>query len=91
MQRFFGMMPSSEVEVQRIYRDSPGGLRVILQAGPNGWSLIFADGSSQFKDEPLGTEENCQNAYKTLVSIFPDAVCAEDQAHVDADRFLGDF
>ena len=48
MKRFFGMMPSSEVTLERTYKDNEG-LRIRLQAGPHGWTVIYADRGTEYK------------------------------------------
>ena len=62
MQRFFGMMPSDEIEKEVRYRDKKG-YDVLIQAGPHGWSIIWADNSSTFNDVDADTETNFQTAY----------------------------
>lgn len=62
MKRFFGMMPSDEIEIEVQYKDEND--RVIsIQAGIHGWSIIYADGSSNFKDIDATSEENFNFAY----------------------------
>ena len=78
MKRFFGMMPSSETEITKTFRDSPDGWRVTLEAGPNGWTLIFADGSAEYGDSSSGTKANYNAAYNRLLSIFPEAIEIDD-------------
>lgn len=63
MKRFFGMMPSSEIDREENYRDN-GNYKLRIQAGPHGWTVIYADGSTNYKDEDGTTEENFQKAYK---------------------------
>lgn len=63
MKRFMGMMPINEVEKTAIYEDSYGD-EVRIDAGPNGWTVFYVDGSTNYKDEILTTEENFNNAYK---------------------------
>lgn len=57
MNRFFGMMPSSEIEIEKRFKDD-NGLFVTIQAGPNGWTILWADGGSTYKDEVHTAEEN---------------------------------
>ena len=61
MKRFFGMMPSSEVTLEKTYKDD-GGLRIRLQAGPHGWTVIYADGGTEYKDVDATPEENLEAA-----------------------------
>lgn len=62
MNRFFGMMPSTEIEREERFVD-PAGLKITIQAGPNGYSILYADGSSQFKDIEDSTDNNFKIAY----------------------------
>lgn len=61
MKRMFGMMPSADVELEKSYRDR-NGLRVTIQAGPKGWTIIWADGGTTYKDVEATTEENFAEA-----------------------------
>ena len=72
MKRFFGMMPSSEIEVRKIYDDGLSGhLHMEIDAGPNGWTLRMADGSTRYKDESKGTEKNLAEAEAIAEELFP--------------------
>lgn len=62
MNRFFGMMPSTEIERQERFVDTVG-LKITIQSGPNGYSILYADGSSQFKDIKDSTDNNFKIAY----------------------------
>lgn len=66
MKRFFGMMPVNEIERTEHFVDE-NGLSVRIDAGPNGWTVRFADMSSKYKDESIGTEANFKNAYEVAV------------------------
>lgn len=66
MKRFFGMMPVDEIERTEHFVDDCG-LPVLIDAGPNGWTVRFADMSSKYKDESIGTEANFKNAYDVAV------------------------
>lgn len=63
MIRFMGMMLSNEVKKTATYKDAYG-CKVRIDAGPNGWTVYYVDGSTNYKDETLTTEENFNNAYK---------------------------
>lgn len=67
MKRFFGMMPVNEIERTEHFVDECG-LSVRIDAGPNGWTVRFADMSSRYKDESIGTEANFKNAYEVAIS-----------------------
>ena len=65
MNRMFGLMPRNEVEKERSFKD-PNGLTITIQAGPNGWTIIYADYSSRYADVESTTEENFDTAFKTV-------------------------
>ena len=69
MNRFFGMMPASEIEIEKTYKDKDG-LQVTIQAGIHGWSILWADGGSTYKDEDLSAEENFKNAFEAATSVM---------------------
>ena len=70
MKRMFGTMPSKEIEVSNIYDDG-NGMEVTIDAGPNGWVILMADGSSEYKDDSKGTEANLAEAEKIAKGFFP--------------------
>lgn len=74
MKRFFGMMPSSEVEMSKRYRVGIGGGNVVIDAGKNGWTILYADSSSEYEDVVDTTENNFNRAYEVLKSHFSDIV-----------------
>ena len=63
MDRFMGMMPYNEVEIDKRYRYGNGS-KVRLQAGPHGWTIIFDDMSSECYDVDATTDNNLMNAYE---------------------------
>lgn len=68
MKRFFGMMPSDEIEMEETYKDDMDH-SIVVQAGKNGWTLLYADGSSEFKDVETETaKENFDIALNHLKS-----------------------
>ena len=71
MKRFFGMMPVKEIERTEEFVDKYG-MPVLIDAGPNGWTVRFADMSSAYKDESIGTEANFKNAYEVAVERVGD-------------------
>lgn len=66
MRRFAGMMPVSEIERTEHFVDEYG-MSVRVDAGPNGWTVRFADMSSKYMDESIGTDANFKNAYDVAV------------------------
>lgn len=69
MQRFFGRMLSSEVTLEKTYKDKYG-LTLRLEAGPHGWTVIYADGGTEYKDIDALPEENLEAAYQQALSHF---------------------
>ncbi len=85
MQRFMGMMPSSEVEICKFYKDD-AGLKVGIEAGKNGWTVMYADHSSDYKDCVDTAQNNFDKAYKcaemhvgylTEIKTSSDECCGE--------------
>jgi len=72
MNRFCGMMPSSEVEKEKSFRVGAGQLIVTIQAGKNGWTILYADSSSEYKDVVDTTENNFNKALNILNENFCD-------------------
>jgi len=72
MNRFFGMMPSSEVKIEKQFRVGVGQLKVTIQAGENGWTILYADSSSEYNDVVDTTENNFNKALSVLKTHFGD-------------------
>lgn len=70
MKRFMGMMPSSEVKKEQQFKVGVGQLTVTVQAGENGWTILYADSSSEYKDVVDTTENNFNKAIKVLKTHF---------------------
>lgn len=70
MNRFFGMMPSTEVELSKRYIVGVMGGEVTIQAGKNGWTILYADSSSEYDDVVDTAENNLNKAYQILQSRF---------------------
>lgn len=66
MKRFNGMMPADAIEREEHYKDE-NGLDVTIQAGPEGWTVLYADGSSEYNDVKTTTDENFKTAYDCAV------------------------
>lgn len=66
MNRFFGMMPRDCVEIIKGFKDS-SGLSVIIEAGPKGWTIMWADHSADYRDEEDTSENNFNKAYNAAV------------------------
>ena len=69
MKRFFGMMPSSEVEIIKTFRSNNYG-EVTIEAGQHGWTIMFADCSAQYEDIEDTAENNFNKAFEKLKEIF---------------------
>lgn len=61
-ERFLGLMKSDDVKANGAFRDSCG-LHLEIEAGPKGWTIIWADFSTTFKDIEQETEFNFKEAY----------------------------
>ena len=71
MKRFMGMMPKDEVKIEKVYKDS-FGLKIIIQAGEYGWSILFADCSSIYQDTNETPENNFEAALAELKTHISD-------------------
>lgn len=67
MNRFMGMMPSKEIKKEESYKDQSGN-NIIIQSGEHGWTVIYADGGTNYRDEDDSTENNFKKAYDCAVS-----------------------
>ena len=68
MKRCFGMMPADCIEVCKQFKDS-NGLSLQIEAGPFGWTIIWADLSSTYQDVDDTTDNNFQRAHDAAVSM----------------------
>lgn len=64
------MMPSNEVKKEKRFRVGAERLVVTVEAGENGWTILYADGSSEYKDVVDTTDNNFNNAMKVLKERF---------------------
>ena len=65
MNRFFGMMPADEIEIERTFVDRTG-LKATIQAGKNGYTVLWDDGSSDYAD----VEDTAQNNYQKALDTY---------------------
>lgn len=80
MKRFFGMMPNDEIEREERYLDKYND-KVMIQAGPNGWTILYANGGSHYKDETKSTDDNFKEAYENATEFLGELKkCTMDQA-----------
>lgn len=61
------MMPANEVELRRTYKDQYG-LKITIEAGCTGWSVLWADGGADYKTHRDTTENNFQAALEYVKS-----------------------
>lgn len=69
MNRFFGIMPADEVEITKYFKDA-NDLTIRIEAGPNGWTIIWADHSTNYSDVLDTSENNFAKAFDTAVGII---------------------
>lgn len=81
MQRFFGMMPSSEIAIEKVYKDKYD-LTISIQAGEHGWTVLWADGGSNYKDVDDTSENNFRAAYEFAVEKIGELTEQTDQRRV---------
>ena len=62
-----GMMPSDEIKKSKTFIDELG-LKITIDAGENGWTIMYADCSTQYKDTVDTTDNNFNTALEVLVS-----------------------
>ena len=84
MKRFAGMMPSAEVKKEKHYKCKDGGT-ITVQAGPNGWTVIWTDHGTNFKDTVATTEENFQTALKVVEHYYPGLTGNDFDGRAEAD------
>lgn len=77
IKRFAGLMPVDDVEKEQIFSyNEDDGLRI--QAGPKGWSIIYDDGSSEWKDNESTTNKNFAMAMNVAIEkVGPIIPCNE--------------
>ena len=67
MKRFFGMMTRTEIEIEKCYKNEDR-YKIIIQEGKNGWTIIYADHSTDFKDIISSANKNFEEAYNLAVN-----------------------
>lgn len=72
MKRFMGMMPSSEVKKEERYSVGVSQLVITIQSGENGWTILYADGSSEYADVVDTVDNNFEKAMVVLNKHFGD-------------------
>ena len=72
MNRFMGMMPSKEVKREERFKVGIRQSIVTIQSGERGWNILYADGSSEYKDEVDTIDTNFNKAMEVLKTHFGD-------------------
>ena len=81
MRRMFGMMPSDCVTIIKKYRYKLG-LALTIESGPEGWTIIWADGSTTYKDVKDTAENNLQDAIE-IAEDFVGKISEDSRALYD--------
>lgn len=75
MNRLNGMMPRNEIDIEeRLEAASEEGKEfyyMMIQAGKNGWTVIYGDSSTVYKDVVDTSENNFKSAMTHLKKSFP--------------------
>lgn len=79
MQRMFGMMPANMVSISKTYKDQYG-MQITVQAGSGGWTVLWADGSSNYGDNITSPEENFEAALRCVKSYGFDLTEVKEHA-----------
>lgn len=82
MKRFFGLMPRDEIFKKSSFRDKYN-LVITIDAGPNGWTIRYADGGTEYKDEVDTTENNFQKAYSLAIKNLGELTEIEEHSFIE--------
>lgn len=63
----FGIMPAADVEISKTYKDQYG-MHITIEAGKTGWSVLWADGGTDYKQVEDTAENNFQKAIDLIKS-----------------------
>ena len=66
IERLFGLLPIDEVKRQEHFIDSHGFIYTI-QSAESGWTIIYSDGCTKYKDEINSIDGNFNTAKETLI------------------------
>lgn len=72
MERISGLMPDDEVTIKKSYKDKYGAIMKI-QAGPNGWTIIWPYPEKYpptFKDITRDPQENFNEVYDEFIDTM---------------------
>lgn len=82
MKRMFGLIAAKDVKIEKHFRD-PHGLPLFIQAADGGYSILFADSSTESSDNEKSATENYKMAYDRLTEIFGEIVEDEEDEYVE--------
>ena len=60
------MMPQNEVKLQRTIKVGTPPVTVVVQSGDNGWTILYADHSSEYED----VTDTAENNYNKAINIL---------------------
>ena len=102
MKRFFGMMPRDEITIEKTYKAHGiiTDVNITIQAGPEGWTVIWPGNGTNYNDTTADPEENFKTAYELAKTKYPDMVetdesteeydcCEEYDEEVDSEDISG--
>lgn len=71
MKRYLGLMPNGCVEITKYFKDR-SGFNIMIEAGPEGWTILWADYGVDCCDKNDTSENNFKAAYdKAVESVGP--------------------
>lgn len=68
MNRFFGLMPTDKIEISKDYIDDEGQVTHI-EAGREGWTILWHDHSTTYADELDTAENNFKKAFNEACKL----------------------
>ena len=78
IQRFMGVMPASEIEKSVMFRGYEERQEIYrIEAGPRGWTIIYPDHSTNYRDVETSTDANYKEAYATLMEHSKGSILTE--------------
>ena len=81
MKRFFGTMPRDEIKKEEHFKDK-NNLEITIQAGENGWSILYADWGSLCNDDTKDAEDNFKAAYNEAIKTLGELTKVEKRSEV---------
>ena len=78
MRRLFGLMPSAEIEISKRYKDNDDKI-IVIEAGKNGWTILYADASTEYEDVEATAEENFEKAFNVAKDALGELTPIENE------------